>query len=518
MDIQKSRAGVANLSSAELRRIPMPVPNKSFFNLTHSHPFTCNLGEIIPALCLEVVPGQRLELDFELLARFAPMVAPVMHDCMIHVEYIYCPIRLVDPDFENWIMEKNSTSWRYTQITGDLDKTDLGCYLRLPAEGFTGGTTSISVYPAACYSLIYDELYRNPFVQAEKFAALVAGNNAGYATVYQSPPYKRNWNKDYFTTCLLEPQFGDQVKIPMTDPSLGINPAPKWYVDGTTTYAGASTPTFNDGYLRSGASFVGPDLAGQAASIQDLRIASAIQRWREAMLYAGQRYVNYLYGVWGVRSSDARLDRPEYLKGYRGRIMFSEVMSTASTVNSTDTEVSNVGAFAGHGVGVLGSKSPCYTTVEEHGFVYMMVTFQPRSSYFQGMPRMYRRYTAQDYMIPHLASIGDMEVLKEEIYFDSQDSLNDDTFGYQKMYADYTYMNDWISGEFRDTLGMFTLARKFASRPNLNGNFLECYGSVDSAPQIFSVTGAYTQYVWCHVVHKIGTWLPLPKQAIPRLD
>ena len=71
------------------------------------------------------------------------------------------------------------------------------------------------------------------------------------------------------------------------------------------------------------------DLANASAvTVNILREALALQRYEEARARYGSRYVEYLRYL-GVRSSDARLQRPEYLGGGKQTIQFSEVLQTA---------------------------------------------------------------------------------------------------------------------------------------------------------------------------------------------
>ena len=97
-----------------------------------------------------------------------------------------------------------------------------------------------------------------------------------------------------------------------------------------------------------------------SVDINQLREAFALQRFEEHRALYGSRYVEYLRYL-GVRSSDARLQRPEYLGGSRQTIQFSEVLQTAEGTEP-------VGTLRGHGIGA--SRTPRYRRFfEEHGYV-----------------------------------------------------------------------------------------------------------------------------------------------------
>ena len=53
----------------------------------------------------------------------------------------------------------------------------------------------------------------------------------------------------------------------------------------------------------------------EGVSINELRRAFRLQEWLEKMARGGSRYIEQILVHFGVKSSDARLQRPEYLGG-----------------------------------------------------------------------------------------------------------------------------------------------------------------------------------------------------------
>jgi len=86
-------------------------------------------------------------------------------------------------------------------------------------------------------------------------------------------------------------------------------------------------------------------------NILDVRRAFALQRYEEARARYGSRFVEYLRYL-GIRPSDARLQRPEYLGGGKQTISFSEVLQTA--VGEDEENV--VGTMRGHGIAATKSR------------------------------------------------------------------------------------------------------------------------------------------------------------------
>jgi len=205
------------------------------------------------------------------------------------------------------------------------------------------------------------------------------------------------------------------------------------------------------------------DLSGASAiTINALREAMALQRYAEARARYGSRYVEYLRYL-GVRSSDARLQRPEYLGGGRQTIQFSEVLQTAEGTNP-------VGEMRGHGIAAM--RSNRYRKFfEEHGYVISLLTVRPKTIYQQGLFRHWNRRVKEDFYQKELQHIGQQEILNKEVY--APHASPDGVFGYQDRYDEYRRNESLVSGEFRDTtLDHWHMARVFGSTPALNASFV----------------------------------------------
>jgi len=224
----------------------------------------------------------------------------------------------------------------------------------------------------------------------------------------------------------------------------------------------------------------------------------ALQRYSEARARYGSRYTEYLRYL-GVRSSDARLQRPEYLGGGKTPIQFSEVLQTAEGT-------APVGEMRGHGISAL--RTNRYRRFfEEHGYVLTVLSVRPKTVYTQGLPRHWNRRTKEDFWQRELQHIGQQEVLNKELY--AAHAEPNDTFGFQDRYDEYRRAESSVSGEFRESqLDYWHIAREFGSSPALNSSFVECVPS----DRIFAAQDNDTLYVMANhsiqarrLVAKTGT-------------
>lgn len=90
------------------------------------------------------------------------------------------------------------------------------------------------------------------------------------------------------------------------------------------------------------------DVQASAATINDLRAAFALQSFLENSIRGGYRYVEQIWSHFKVRSSDARLQRPELICAHTQNVTISEVLATAQS----NSEGFAIGTMGGHGISV----------------------------------------------------------------------------------------------------------------------------------------------------------------------
>lgn len=492
--------------------IQLKRPKKSYFDLSHDVKLSCKQGQLVPCLTLEVVPGDSINLSSESIIRMAPMIAPIMHRVNMTMHYFFVPNRILWSNWEKFITGGDYGSTQpnlpYINMSPGLSATQkLFCdYMGLPPVPSGGVTSSVSALPFAAYQCIYNEYYRDQNLQTAVNYKLNDGSNIANTDLLVLR--NRCWEHDYFTSCLPWAQKGAQVDIPMGSI---LNNAPVYYEStgtGTTTLSGTngspvvpiqtSASTQTDLFAQTSGMTVAP------TSINDLRRAYRLQEWLEKNARGGTRYVESILSHFGVKSSDARLQRPEYICGVKSPVVISEVLNTSATTNTPQ------GNMAGHGISVAKGRNGAYR-VEEHGYIIGILNVLPTTTYQQGIPRTYLKFDRTQYFWPSFANIGEQAVELQEIYAYSG-SINS-TFGYVPRYAEYKYLPSRVAGEFRDTLSYWHMGRIFASAPSLNSTFVEA----DPTTRIYAVEDPGTQQLYCHVFHKIDAIRPMPKFGTPTI-
>ena len=483
---------------------------RSKFSLSHYKLATMDMGKLYPVACLDILPGDSVQQATSALIRMQPMLAPVMHPIEVKIHHWFVPYRLLWEDFEDFITggPRGTSVPTFPTLTSNFTKGSLGDYFGLIGE------QEVSALPFRAYDMIWNEFYRDQDLQTEIEINMDGGSDTNSYNLRRV-----SWAKDYFTTARPWTQKGTDIQVPVdisgkfNIQGLGLEPHTAEYRDGEWRFPGRdisiqfnqigdgsdlyfrrgfkqpavgvipgvnkelvvgvghSSQNFSagqdDGYLNVKVPDGGVDLSripgtggGRGISIQDLRLSLALQRYEEARAKYGSRYIEYLRYL-GIRSSDARLQLPEYLGGGKQLIQISEVLNTAGDNGA-------LGQMAGHGLGAM--RSNRYRRFfEEHGCIISLMYIMPKAMYVEGTNRMWLKRTKEDFFQKELQHIGMQEVYTRELKGTAE---NGKIFGYQDRYDEYRRHPSSVCGDFRDTLDFWHLGRTFANDPVLNEAFI----------------------------------------------
>lgn len=503
-------------------KVLVQKPKKSAFNLSHERKFSCNMGELVPIFCQEVLPGDNFRVRLEQLVRFQALKSPMMHRVDVTTHFFFVPNRLIFDQWEDFITGgENGTAspvFPSFKLNGQVDKAQfykvggLLDHLGLPVQQFNQDTElRINALPIRAYYLIWNEYFRDQNVMAELPIDKSAGIKA-LDLMNDGDLLKRAWKKDYFTSALPWAQRGPQVSInTMADNAkVGVQQS-----GGSFEAVHVGSATSGDNYsIRGQGQAILPgeplivDNEASVTSINELRRAYRLQEWLEKNARGGARYIEQILSHFGVRSSDARLQRPEYIGGGKTPVMVSEVLQ-----NSETSETSPQGNMAGHGVSA--GSSPFFKRhFEEHGFIIGLLSVTPTPAYMQGVPRLFDKFDKFDYYWPEFDALGEQPIKKQELYYDSDNpSENTETFGYTPRYAEYRYIPSTVHGDMRTTLKFWHMANDYSEQPNLNKAFIEC----DPTHRVFAVEDKSFDKLVIQTYADVRAIRPMSKYAIPKL-
>lgn len=516
--------------------VPINKPKLNKFNLTHTKHLTFNMGDLIPIYVDEVLPGDIFRYNLEHLIRLMPLATPVFEMLDVVVDCFFVPNRIVMEDWNSFITggedqedETNYPMFSFSGADDDLYDTmvqgTLYDYMGLPLPVDTEDIyLEFSQLPFRGYQRIWNEYYRDVDLQDELDIPIDSVNITSVSSTDKATLMtlrQRNKRKDYFTSARPEAQKGEEVGIPVDfvylDTATIHSTDAEALEDAGQLVVNSSDGT--NGIIGVTGSAGSPDTVrienledeGVSVNINELRNAVVLQQYYELMSRIGGRINEWLLGVFGVKSQDSRLQRPEYLGGARTPISVSEVLQTSETSGDP------LGTYAGHGVSA-GSKAGFKFRAPEHGFIFVLMSVIPGQGYSQGMDKMWSRSDRFDYYHPQFANLGEQEITMRELYYDTDNSAgnNDTVFGYAPRYAEYKWKRNMVHGEMRGTMNNWHMQEELASVPTLNSTFIQ----FDNATlrRCFADTSDSTHKLYAQVLNKVSALRPMPYYGIPGIS
>lgn len=349
------------------------------------------------------------------------------------------------------------------------------------SESSSTGYTSMHILPLAAYQKVYADFFR--FTQWEKnqpytynFDWYSGGNvltsltSASLAKKYYSDDNLftlryANWPKDMFMGVMPDSQLGD-VSIVDASGSEGTFPVGLLDVNDGTLRAGLiarsnSAPAAQSPLeMRTSAPLTADTTYGVYAqraaglassfSVLQLRMAEAVQRYREVSQFADQDARGQIMAHFGVSLSPVLSDKCVYLGGSSSNIDLSEVVNTNITGD-------NIAEIAGKGVGTgQGSFSGQF---DEYGIIIGIYHNVPLLDYvITGQPQNLLYTNTADLPFPEFDSIG-MQTIQfgrfvnsKSVSWTSGVDYRVQTMGYLPRFFDVKTRYDEVLGAFRSTL------------------------------------------------------------------
>lgn len=533
---------------------------RSIFGMPHGVKMAFNFSDIVPILVEEVLPGDTWKAGVTTVARTAVPIVPIQDNWHLDFFSFFVPMRLLWGNAAKFWGEQyspaDSISYTIPQLVspaGGFAINSLYDYMGLPTVGqVTGGATvSVNVLPLRAYNIIYNQWFRDENLQTPTLYGgdpVASGPTDGPDSFNWYTLKQRGKRFDYISQALPWPQKGGAaISLPLgtrapviANTISATSSTPRFTPVGDSAFrvlrgtSGSPTVTYGSNPTATGDAQWTPGLrvgtdAGEpntgliadlttatAATINQLRQAITLQQYLEKDARGGTRYTEFVFNHFGVRSPDARLQRPEFIGGGHANILTTAIPQTSATgLTGGTTPIGNLAA-TGH---VNGRTGFTYSATE-HGYILTLVSARADITYQQGLRKMWSRSTRYDYPVPLLANLGEQSLLNKEIYCDG--SANDaNVFGYVPRWDEYRHIPSRIAGLYKSTsagtIDYWHTSQKFTALPTLNSAFITDDTKTTIQRNFSAGASSLNQQILADFFFEINVARALPAYGIPGL-
>lgn len=489
----------------------IPAPQRSRHNLDQQTTTTLAFGNLCPVFCMETVPGGSYTINNETMARFMPLVSPLMHRMTIKTHYFFVPNRILWDNWENFIMGRKDPLTGLDPVCPFFERDRLGTnsangktapeladYFGFSPKADPSGTNfNLNPMAFSAYQLIYNWYYRHKSVKQEVLYKLQDGEVPPIDfDTFLTQMRKITWEDDYITSVLPTPQEGEPIFIDADAPILartGSGIGDIMTDAGLVPVGGEGEPNVND-------SVTGDLFTRTRILVEEIRRANRLQQFVELNNHA-KTYIDFLKAQFDVDLQDYRLGIPEYITGFSQPVMTTEVVNQSDNFQSRLT--GNSHSYA------ISPRETYYA--REHGMIIGIAAVTYKSAYNRALPKMHTKTGRFDYFMPIFDNLGEQQLLNIEISGDHNDPNG--TFGYVPKHFEYRNSFDIVTGEARTTLAHWHLGREYTNAIQLTEDF---YDVVDDR-RIFAFQDPANDPVIMQIYTNVSAELPMGQVSHPQL-
>lgn len=511
-------------------KVPVQIPNKSGFDLSHNNLYTGRCGTLYPILVDSLIPGDKVSCGHNLIVQLPPMATDFFGNLNVKVEAFFVPNRILYGGWQRFITKQPLDNYQTSSdkpiklptvkvtykdalVRGSLCDF-LGVKLRSKETNVAETDKvpiSFSALPFLAYHKIWEDWYRDPRLQKPIFTYFPDGQGMSGGLNYHYLPHhvssemneidpavnfnndflklrQRNFSKDYFTNSTYRP-MGETSSLDFK--------------------VSSSKGSFTIGALRS---------------------ANSLQQFLDRNQIAGTRYADQIKAQFGIYPSDAITDKSIFLGQQTVPVYTKGVFSTTVIGNgggdTTNNPFPTVASKYGSSMAIDASSLVGDFQASEHGYFMVLISLVPDRLYSTGIRKYLTHTNLYDFAFPLLANMGDQEIMRYELsdYITENDGTQD-VFGYTQRYSEYKSYPDEVHGELVDgsTLESFALQSTFNKYTGLGTSFIEIPQDYLKGIKAFSgltasVADAENIDFWASSYFTYKKVSALPMYSIPTLE
>ena len=472
---------------------------RNAFDLSHSDVFSIAPGMLLPIHVSEVNPNEHFVISPANYVRTMPLNSAAFTRLKQHIEFYFVPMRTLCRQFNQFIVGTDykisslSSLNNYKQslpsfdlisqckaILSNHDNNLFGLPLQndivrlfdmlgygvnsINVSKFDSVTSSFMVNPFRflAYQKIYFDHYRNPLYELNdptSYNVDVSFGNPSFSLASSMNVLRyRNWNKDYFTS--LSPSFqGADYLTDIVDMSSVLNLEDNSTLKGHDFLPSTSSNLTWNGNSVPASSTVGSlsrsDNSGLVFNIANLRAAYALDKLYRISISAGDGdYGSQIKAHYGFNAVHDDW-KSQFIGGCSAPIQISEVITTATTADSSGELLATSGDIKGKGVS-LNQGSFTFDT-REHGIIMGILSIVPEADYQSSMLDTFNtKSTREQYFQPEFQDLGKQPINSSELSFyvypksptHPQASIVNNIIGFTNRYMEYKTCVNKVHGSF----------------------------------------------------------------------
>lgn len=482
--------------------------HRNAFDLSHRNLFTSKVGELLPVLCKEVLPGDKWRINLNSMSRTCPVQTAAFTRIREYYDFYFVPTSLLWDKFNNFIVQTNNYNHAqsinlspdnltyHPYFTGENLRTylheldtdgimnaasmrsaestlkllnylgygDLTKFATTPTGDFPQFFSNLAFnpFPLMAYQKIYYDYFRFDQWETNKpqayncdYIFTNSSTNMDVSKIsFYSRPSGPKLQDDMFTMRYANYKK-DLIMGVLRRPQFGDTSIATPLIGSQRLGFGNVNPADPSGDLKKG--FVALAVSqtnnplgnGLGVSVFALRLAEATQKWREITNSGDLDFKTQMQKHWNVSVSESDSYKCRWIGGTASNITINEVLNT-----NLDSENSQA-LIAGKGMGVSSDNNVVSFESKDYGYLLCIYHSEPLLDYHNnGISRMYFKTTAEDYAIPEFDSLGMVSLPLSELSVDfTQDAdAIAKSIGYVPRYYDYKTSRDVVNGAFKTVL------------------------------------------------------------------
>lgn len=484
---------MANLSS---QRVGIAQNSSSKLDVSMTHVTSGDFMHVSPVFYRHMLPKEHIKGHVQVNCRLSPMVVPTYGRSRINVRNFFVPFRCVFPNFNEFLADTIASNYSdsslvsksptvlnstfvslftdptVSEVVGSINDSPLPAYdfcdisgriyhlyrigremfRRVVSLGYVINFDSkddfeFSALPLLCLAkVLYDWYTNSNYMDSSEVLAverLLKYNDPTSNLVLSSTDL---FNLLHFVEFVVYDGNGDYITHAWDNP---VSPNPSNYSplsmrDITLDSVSFQSPDQNQTFVRlsnSGTPFM-RQVDGASDNIGTQYIHDVLQgltNYMKRHQLSGARAADRLLAEYGVNIDSSKVDRSIFISTHSQDIQIGDVTSMANTSN---TDVSNLGDFAGRGFSSGGLDFDF--VADEFGIFISLLSIIPMGGLFQGNDRNNFHVFKTDFFTNELDNLGVQAIAKREVFVPLRERLTyanatdfDGIFGFAPRYAEY---------------------------------------------------------------------------------